>query len=330
MPSRTRRALGLFVLLSVAGAGAACGREHGSPLPEDSGVDTGGSADASVDTGLTTVESDDASTDTGLTTVGTTEAGTIDAGTNDADTIDDASVIVDAATCADLSATASALWDAAFAQALANTDCDADTQCELLMQSANCGDLCGGTVRTNLTGVGDFDASMSQELQVCDVFVADHCPTSTPVCPPGGSGLDYVSCLAGTCIYFPPAAWVELEVFAPSQEWTLTPDGKVVPHGFDAGLDAAATMASADLATVDGILRSATFRAQMMAPDASPVAPPTCAPPAAGNDYAFFQLLYFQGAGLGPEADSFDVSGCVFVGPAGNIDQQVYQLVTAY
>jgi hypothetical protein len=97
--------------------------------------------------------------------------------------------------------------------------------------------------------------------------------------------------------------------------WKLTPDAAV--EKTTNGVKTSARLSAADFTTVDGILRSVSFR-QFFAGS-----PPACDAPPANIRIAIDLENAFQFTG-------FNVTGCALVGPAGNDLMKLYDIFKAY
>jgi hypothetical protein len=140
------------------------------------------------------------------------------------------------------------------------------------------------------------------------------------------------ACLNGTCADFLPAAW---ESFSLDQQpgasgfstppsctagtsctlWTVTADARVAVT--DAQGTHAATLSASDFATVDGILRSVSFRQDLETGF-------NCDPSPGG------QVISFDETRTGGGTEGTEVTGCVLTGPSGNGPQALYDVVKAY
>jgi hypothetical protein len=240
------------------------------------------------------------------------------------------STVGDAGSCADRTAKAWGLVQAAESQALSDLSCQADSECVFVSNSTNCSFGCG--VLLSKAGSAKLACAIDQaNATVCANFTQDGCRPIVPPCvAPAACGLG--ACVTGQCQDFPPAAWDSLTVDEHSGNsislpprcspggscslWTVTPDARVVV--VNAAGTHTATMSPADFATADSILRSEPFRRRV-------VSASTC-DPSSGGPTIVFEVTH----GGSPCLIGLDVSGCVLVGPTGNDAQRLFNTVTPY
>jgi hypothetical protein len=220
--------------------------------------------------------------------------------------------------------------EAAFARAQADQSCRLDSDCLFFRGAADCMVGCGRVL--SRCGAAALDAVIADvNTRICVNLPAGCAPElhSCGFLP----GQGQAACLDGGCASFPPAAWASFAFeqqkgvqpgnFAIPQSciapgctmWTVTPDARVVVSG--AGAMRSAPLSAADFATVDAILRDPGFRAIGVTKNAvCDTAPP-------GQEIS---LSVQHGGGT----VGFDVTGCVLVGPAGNYEQRLFDVVHTY
>jgi hypothetical protein len=234
-----------------------------------------------------------------------------------------------ASACAEFSDEARSAIATAIAAATADLHCESDSDCTVGPASSDCTFGCSGPV-TTATGASAIQAAIDHaNSTACSDFKRDGCPPPLP--PPCPSGPMGAACLNGTCADFPPAAW---ESFSLDQQpgasgfttppsctaktsctlWTVTADARVAVT--DAQGTHQATLSASDFATVDGILRSVSFRQDLESGF-------SCDPSPGG------QVISFDVTRNGG-SEGMDVSGCVLTGPSGNDPQALYDVVKAY
>jgi hypothetical protein len=212
------------------------------------------------------------------------------------------------------------------AAAAADLHCQDDSDCTFADNSTVCTPGCGTLL--SATGAAALRTAIEEvNTQECGTFAQSGCRVAVPPCTPPMSA----ACVDGTCAYFPPAAW---SVFYLDQapagwgissppscsaglqctEWKVTPDSQIIVNR--SGTRTSATLSAADFATVDGILRSKSFRQ---------------------NESMGFQC----GSGpSGPTIEfsierqigmtSLDASGCVNGGPEGNDAKRLFEVLNQY
>ncbi len=270
---------------------------------------------------------------TGQTTASPTDAGSVGTLTETGSTGNATTTAVGdldaASTCAELSNDARSDIAAATAAAMADLRCASDSDCTVGAASTDCTSACSGPVTTS-TGASAIQAAIDHaNSTACSVYKRDGCPPPLGLpCPSGPLG---VACLNGTCADFPPAAW---QSFSLDQQpgasgfstppsctagtsctlWTVTPDARVAVT--DAQGTHQAMLSASDFATVDGILRSVSFRQDVQTGF-------NCDPSPGGQVISFEEM---RGSGT----EGMDVSGCVLTGPSGNGPQALYDILKAY
>ena len=264
---------------------------------------------------------------------GQTDASTPDAGsTLVMHTSNDAAAEFDASACSALSAAAQKALVAQYTSAAATLACTTDYDCVVGPAGTDCSPACSGPI-TSQAGAAALQSAIDQvNATTCATFKQDGCPA--PGFPPCAVGPLGVACVQGMCADFPPAAWTSF-TFAeepagsglsspPSctpggscSVWTVTPDAHVAvidPQGTHE-----ATLSTSDFATVDGVMRSMSFRQGEMTNFTSFM----CAS-ASGAQAVTYAIS--RGVGLVTE----DVTGCVLGGPAGNGLQTIFDVVKTY
>lgn len=209
--------------------------------------------------------------------------------------------------------------------------CTSDADCVIANGGSNCTSSCGGQVVSTSTAQMIQVAIDRVNADVCKAFVDQGCTLIQPPCPAPPSR---AACVDGQCTRFPPANWVSFALdegrgadSTYSQTpascttghdctlWKVTPDGSIAKS--TSGVPSSAKLSSADFATLDGILRSRSFRQSFV--DQSPVC--EAAPTGIRVSYDLENQFFIQG---------FDVTGCALVGPAGNDIMRLYDLLRAY
>lgn len=152
--------------------------------------------------------------------------------------------------------------------------CTSDDNCSWISDDSDCTASCGALV--NLKGAAAIASAVEQvNRDVCPNFTQAGCQLVHPPCIAFPS---LSACIAGICVNFPPARWKSLvidryvgggvrvpadcSVGSDCTVWTVTPDGAVAK--LVAGAPSVATLSPADLAVVDGLLRSEEFRRKEM------------------------------------------------------------------
>jgi hypothetical protein len=257
---------------------------------------------------------------------GATAGSSPDAGSADARSV---VVVGDAASCAALSDAAVNALAPTFESASTNLACAIDSDCTVAPAGSDCTGACNGPI-TTLAGAASIQSAIEHvNATICATFKDENCsPPAGGACPSGSLG---VACVQGTCKDFPPAAWVS---FAFSQQpgavgfssppsctagtsctlWTVTPYAHV--SVVDSLGTHEATMSTSDFATVDGILRSMSFRQSEMTGF-------TCDPSPGG------QVISFDDS-RGVDIEGWDATGCVLAGPSGNGIQALFDVVKGY
>jgi len=258
---------------------------------------------------------------------GATAGSSPDAGSTDArSTV----VVGDAASCAALTDAAVNALAPIVESASTNLACAIDSDCTVAPAGSDCTGACNGPV-TTLAGAASIQSAIDHvNATICATFKDESCfLPAGGVCPSGPLG---VACVQGTCKNFPPAAWVSF-TFAqqpgsvgfsspPSCAagtsctlWTVTPYAHV--SVVDSLGTHEATMSTSDFATIDGILRSMSFRQGEMTGF-------TCDPSPGGQVISFDES---RGGGV----EGWDVTGCVLGGPSGNGGvQALFDVVKGY
>jgi hypothetical protein len=257
---------------------------------------------------------------------GATAGSSPDAGSADArSTV----VVGDAASCAALSNAAVNALAPTFESASTDLACSIDSDCTVGPAGSDCSFACNGPI-TTLAGAASIQSAIEHvNATICATFKDESCPHPGPApCPSGPLG---VACVQGTCKDFPPAAWVS---FAFSQQpgavgfssppscaagtsctlWTVTPYAHV--SVIDSRGTHEATMSTSDFATIDGILRSMSFRQGEMTGF-------MCDPSPGG------QVISFDDS-RGIAIEGWDATGCVLAGPSGNGLQAIFDVVKGY
>ncbi len=215
--------------------------------------------------------------------------------------------------------------------ASSDLSCTTDDDCTLAPNATVCTTGCG--VLLNRAGAARVKAAVdSVNTTTCGSFEANGCFNADPPCLPPVGG---AACVASKCAAFPPAAWGSFSVQqAPAgtvrstwpscppatscTSWELTPDGAIVvtsPTGIGAKV-----LAAGDFATVDGILKSLTFRQ-------SEISGFDCATNANATAVVWFNV----GRAIG--TTGHDVTGCVLASARGATTsdaRRVYDVISAY
>jgi hypothetical protein len=259
----------------------------------------------------------------------TSDAGDRDGGAPDAPVSDalaaDAGPAIGLQACMALGQAAQQKVAQAIKGAQADLSCASDDDCVFVGTPTACTFSCGALFnQQGLAKALPIIAAIATES--CPEFQRQGCVVLQPPCTPPSP----VACVAGTCSFFPPAKWTSFAVIAshgPSVSaspacaagedctvWALAPDATLTKNVH--GLTSKAALTPADFATVDGILRSLTFRTTEMAGFG-------CGPRPPQGGFAF---------SLGRDGTSvsgFDVSGCVAAG-ADNDPARLVKVLTAY
>jgi hypothetical protein len=212
---------------------------------------------------------------------------------------------------------------AAIDEAAADLSCQTDDDCVLTSNDTDCHLACG--ILLNRQGAATLAAAITKiNADICSAFVSMKCQRIAPPCVPFPSG-DGVACVSGLCTGFFPAAWKSLaierhaastspprcEAGSDCTSWTVSPGGTVARSA--AGQKSSLTLSPADLAAVDGILRSMAFREKQLTGF-------TCSPPVARRI-----TVDIERAG---GTTTMDATSCVD-GSDPDVSR-LYQTVTAY
>ena len=212
----------------------------------------------------------------------------------------------------------------------ADLSCATDADCVIASGGSVCTSDCLNQV-VSVEGAHTIQVAINGvEEGVCADFASQGCVVFQPPCP---SPPRSAACLEGACADFPPATWASFAVgerrgaaaaswSTPSKcqageactAWTVTPDGSI--EKTESGAVSATSLSSADLATLDGILRSVAFR-RLFATG------PTCDPPPPDVIVSIQLENEYLITGI-------DVTGCALVGPADNDVMRVYELLHVY
>ncbi len=166
------------------------------------------------------------------------------------------------ATCNQQEAQARAILDPLLDAATSDQSCTTDDDCVFVENGTACTPGCGVLVTA---GNAPKVAAARQQVD-CTAMLADGCAHDfTYSCPRNAQG---GVCVANQCTSGITAAWTSLAITrgegaaggnAPSTTWTVTSDGLVTVDSADGGVTSV-TLSATDFNTVDGILRSASFR----------------------------------------------------------------------
>jgi hypothetical protein len=234
-------------------------------------------------------------------------------------------------TCDQQTAAASTKIAAALDSAAGNLSCETDDECVIVSGGSVCTHVCRSAV-VSTRGAQTVQAAIDDvESGVCAGFDSEGCTILRSPCPSPPSG---AACIDGACTNFPPEAWTSFAMeerrgAATSSSstpprcvagedctaWKLTPDGML--EKTEGGMESSASLSPADLAAIDGVLRSIAFRRLF------DEGGPTCDPAPPGVLVSIQLENEYRMTGM-------PVTGCALVGPDGNDVMGVYELLRSY
>lgn len=192
--------------------------------------------------------------------VTTSNDSTLDAGSSDA-----GQTSQDDGACALGAEAQNRLRDAATALTSKDLSCTTDEQCAFASTDCSCcNNFCGGGGYVIAAKDAPAYAALHDDVEAKDcVPWRDHgCPVDPPPpCPPPAEAV-VPACFDGGCTFAPPAEWTSFSFDeitpdgGPGEQRTVTPGGQLTITNPSRN----ATLSAADVADVDRILRSASFR----------------------------------------------------------------------
>jgi hypothetical protein len=230
--------------------------------------------------------------------------------------------------CEEQSQAAAAYVARAVEAAQADLSCGSDEDCELVSNSSDCYLSCG--VLVSRQGAQSVRAAVdTANAEICDGFVDRGCVALAPPCMFPG----FAACVNGACADFVPEKWrsfsmcrdcsphdsMSVPSACPAGQdctlWILTPDANITVTR--QGDSATATLSAEDFATVDGILRSMSFRQSLTLGFTCDTAP--------SNVDVSIEYQVQTGGTIGAS-----VTGCALSGPEGNDVQRLFELLQTY